>query len=234
MSGRDAYATRIIRGVFTDTTIRVYQAYNNEIADAALKAQTFVEPWKSTRTTWIKPSMIWMGYRCGWGHKDKNQKRVLAIDMNLEGFYTLVKMASVHEGSSLKADKNPVVVQWDPERLLSESYDASESYTEKQPLTRSIQIGIKPGATDLFQKHIVAITDVTETFNAIYTLMEQKDIDGAKALLADEQKLPVPEDVYELLHMSSEIKKRPSAESSVGGAEAAAEAPVAEVETSTT
>ena len=211
MSGRDAFATRIVRGLYTDKTIRVYQAYNNEIADAAIKAQTFVDPWKCTRTTWIKPSMVWMGYRSGWGYKDKNQHRILAIDMKISGFYSLVKLASVHEGSSLKEDKSPVVVQWDPERVLSLEVDG---YTERLPLTRSIQIGIKPAATDLFLKNVVSISDITETFNSIHSFMKQKDIESARSLLADEHIVPVPEDIFQLLHMSNEIKERSDTTSS--------------------
>ena len=38
------------------------------------------------RMTWIKPSFLWMMYRAGWGKKDENQKRILAIDISIEGF----------------------------------------------------------------------------------------------------------------------------------------------------
>ena len=61
---------RKIYAKFDDKTIRVYQAYNNKIADEAIK----------TRMTWIKPSFLWMMYRCGWAEKE-NQERVLAIDI---------------------------------------------------------------------------------------------------------------------------------------------------------
>ena len=62
----EANFSKEIRAVYDDETIRVYQAYNNEIADGALKFQYFVEPWSPSRMTWIKPSFIWMGYRSGW------------------------------------------------------------------------------------------------------------------------------------------------------------------------
>ena len=61
-------------------TVRVYQAYNAAIADAALAAQHFVPPWQEGRMTWIKPSATWMGYRSGWGQKDRNQCRILAVN----------------------------------------------------------------------------------------------------------------------------------------------------------
>ena len=63
-----------IRAVYGEKTIRVYQAYNHEIADTALDAGRFVSPpFKLTRMTWIKPSFLWMMYRSGWGMKDAGQ-----------------------------------------------------------------------------------------------------------------------------------------------------------------
>lgn len=59
-----------IRAVFDDSTITVYQAYNKYIATAAVKAQTFVPPFKTDRMTWIKPSLLWMMYRSGWATKE--------------------------------------------------------------------------------------------------------------------------------------------------------------------
>ena len=54
---------RNIYAVFDEKTIRVYQAYNNEIADEALKLGKFGSKFSLTRMTWIKPSFLWMMYR---------------------------------------------------------------------------------------------------------------------------------------------------------------------------
>lgn len=35
--------------------------------------------------TWIKPSFVWMMYRCGWGTK-AGQETVLAVEITREGF----------------------------------------------------------------------------------------------------------------------------------------------------
>ena len=51
---------RNIYAVFDDKTIRVYQAYNNEIADEALKLGKFGSKFSLTRMTWIKLSFLWM------------------------------------------------------------------------------------------------------------------------------------------------------------------------------
>ena len=61
---------RKIYAKYDDKTIRVYQAYNNIIADEAIKLGTFGEHFSLTRMTWIKPSFLWMMYRCGWTEKD--------------------------------------------------------------------------------------------------------------------------------------------------------------------
>lgn len=72
---------REIRAFYTNDFIRIYQAYNNCIADSAISNQKFVSPpFKLERTTWIKPSFFWMMYRCGWGYKE-GQERILAIDI---------------------------------------------------------------------------------------------------------------------------------------------------------
>jgi hypothetical protein len=74
------FTERQIRAVYDEHTIRVYQAYSDEIADAALAGGTFVSPpFKIGRMTWIKPSFLWMMYRAGWGYKDAGQRRILAI-----------------------------------------------------------------------------------------------------------------------------------------------------------
>ncbi|WP_433633083.1 DUF4291 family protein [Nocardia sp. CA-120079] len=61
--------TRQIRASYDDSTVAVYQAYSPQIAEPAVAAGTFVSPFKRERMTWIKPSFLWMMYRCGWGRK---------------------------------------------------------------------------------------------------------------------------------------------------------------------
>ena len=89
-----ACGSREIRAAFDERTARVYQAYSAEIAEAAVQAQAFVAPWKPARMNWVKPSFAWMGYRCGWGAKDKGQARVLAVDLTREGFDALLLRAA--------------------------------------------------------------------------------------------------------------------------------------------
>ena len=86
--------SREIRALYTKDTIRVYQAYNKNIADEAVKKGTFGSSFKLDRMTWIKPSFLWMMYRCGWGTKE-GQERLLAIDIKREAFDFIVKNAVI-------------------------------------------------------------------------------------------------------------------------------------------
>ena len=49
-----------IRAFYTEDKIRVYQAYNEDIAREAIKRGTFGSNFKLDRMTWIKPSFLWM------------------------------------------------------------------------------------------------------------------------------------------------------------------------------
>ena len=144
---------RNIYAVFDDKTIRVYQAYNNEIADEALKLGKFGSKFSLNRMTcgskfslnrmtWIKPSFLWMMYRSGWAIK-QGQERILAIDLKREGFDEIVRnsvFSSFREVSDLskeewkeKLENSEVRCQRDPDRDIYGN-----------PIgKRAIQLGIK-------------------------------------------------------------------------------------------
>jgi hypothetical protein len=178
---------RQIRAVYDARTIRVYQAYSDEIADAALAADTFVSPpFSMSRMTWIKPSFLWMMYRAGWGYKDAGQSRILAIDIRREGFeWALEHSCPSHPDRSmsnehwnkLKAD-SPVRIQWDPERDL---------YLQPLP-HRTIQVGIRGEAVQRYVSDwITSITDVTEVAHTIHSCVESGDITKALGLVPKEK-----------------------------------------------
>lgn len=82
---REAVKERELRAFYDNETITIYQAFKKEIALPAVKAQTFVSPFKIERMTWIKPSFLWMMYRSGWAEKE-GQEHILAIKIKREGF----------------------------------------------------------------------------------------------------------------------------------------------------
>lgn len=181
-----------IRAVYDEGTIRVYQAYSDAIADAALSAGTFVSPpFKMDRMTWIKPSFLWMMYRSGWAQKDPGQQRILAMDISREGFeWALTHSCPSHapegmsaaEWTSLKT-ASPVRIQWDPERdLLLQALPH-----------RSIQIGLGGEAVRHYvTRWIRGLTDVTERARTIGDLVSAGKLDEARALLPAERPFPHP------------------------------------------
>lgn len=153
---------RQIRAVYTEDTIRVYQAYSPVIAGEAVEKGTFGEHFSMNRMTWIKPSFLWMMYRCGWAEK-QGQERVLAIDIKRSAFDWIVRhgvASSWHEDSGMtkeewqeKVASSDVRCQWDPERDIWGN-----------PLAyRSIQLGLRREAVRRYVNDwIVHITDITD------------------------------------------------------------------------
>ncbi len=164
---------RKINALYDDNTVRVYQAYRNEIADEALKLGTFGSHFKKTRMTWIKPSFLWMMYRAGWAEKE-GQERVLAINITKEGFLTILKNSvlshydrKVYEkAEEWEQDKRNFSgrCQWDPERNIFGS-----------PLEfRAIQLGLKDEMVESYiKKWIVNIEDITPMIRKLKKMRDE-------------------------------------------------------------
>ncbi|MGW7328931.1 DUF4291 domain-containing protein [Streptomyces sp. NPDC054840] len=181
---------RRIRAAHTGTTLTVYQAYSPALGVPAARDGRFPPAWKRERMTWIKPSFLWMMYRCGWGTK-AGQETVLAVEITREGFDRALREAclshyepGVHEDrtawqESLRAA--PTRVQWDPERDL-----------HLNPLPyRSLQLGLSgPASRAYADEWTVAIRDVTGTVREIRRLLGAGDEAGARALLPAETPYP--------------------------------------------
>merc|ERR1711948_11055 len=154
--------------------------YNAEIAEAAVAANSFWAPlkaksWSATRISWVKPSAVWMAYRCGWAvMKDANQARVLALDVSRPRLEQILMSAKVSDDSKPGECKDyPVVVQWDPERFMAPTRtQQKEALTSDVRHMRSIQIGLKGSAiarqTFLDRDFVLKITDVTASFTQAY------------------------------------------------------------------
>jgi len=207
---------REIRAIHNSKTVRVYQAYNAAIADAAVAANSFKAPleagiWSPSRRSWIKPSAVWMAYRCGWSvMKDENQCRVLALDVSRSGLERVLMGAIIADDSEPGQCKDcPVVVQWDPERFIRPcAKHGKESLTTDVRHIRSIQIGLKDSSdTFLNEEFLLKIVDVTETFRAAHKALTATppDVEAACALLwpnEQEEHMSVPPDLRHVLHMS--------------------------------
>lgn len=159
-----------IRAVYTDETIRVYQAYNKTIAEEAVKNGTFGTHFSMSRMTWIKPSFLWMMYRCGWAEKE-NQEHVLAIDIKRSGFDRAVNSAIISTFSEelgiskeewqRQVKESDIRVQWDPEKDI---------YGNNLPY-RSLQLGLRGNAVkEYVNDWIVNVTDITDYVHELNTL----------------------------------------------------------------
>lgn len=140
--------------------IRVYQAYNEEIASEAVELQTFGEHFNENRMTWIKPSFLWMMYRSNWGTR-KNQECILALDIYRSSFEALLEKAVLTSPDARDCTgeewqkafgEAEVYCQWDPDRSINGN-----------AINRAaIQIGLKKGALrDFLDTGISCIADLT-------------------------------------------------------------------------
>ena len=184
-----------IRAAHTDTTVTVYQAYPPRLGVPAARAGRFPPDWKRDRMTWIKPSFLWMMYRCGWGEK-ADQETVLAVEIERDGFEWALRNACLsHFDGAVHPDRDawkaelrrcPARVQWDPERDL-----------HLRPLPyRSLQLGLSGDAVRRYaDTWIVAVRDVTPLAHGIHALVRDGDLAAARALLPHEPPYPAPASV---------------------------------------
>ncbi|MFD8520115.1 DUF4291 domain-containing protein [Streptomyces capillispiralis] len=189
-----------IRALHTDRTITVYQAYAPAIGLAAARDGRFPAEWKRDRMTWIKPSFLWMMYRCGWGGKE-GQETVLAVEITRDGFEWALRRACLsHYERGLHTDRAawqrllrraPARVQWDPERDL-----------RLRPLAhRSLQLGLTGEAAHRYaDEWIVSIADVTPLARAVHAHVRDGEPDLARQLLPRERPYPVSGDALAHLH----------------------------------
>lgn len=155
-------AKKDIFAFYDNKYIRIYQAYNEQIAKEAVLLKNFGENYNRNRMTWIKPSFLWMMERSRWG-KNKNQEHILAIDILREGFdyYLENAVLTSNESSIFKSPKEwedafkktDVYCQWDPDRDL---YGNAAN-------RMAIQIGIKNQALNNYlEKYIADIRDISK------------------------------------------------------------------------
>ncbi|MFI5276642.1 MAG: DUF4291 domain-containing protein [Ktedonobacterales bacterium] len=192
---------RAIRADYDERSLVVYQAYRPEIADAALRAGRFVEPFSLNRMTWIKPSFLWMIERCGWASKP-GQERVLAIRMSRAGWEEALGLATLttfeptlyrdFDTWRRSLETAPVRVQWDPERDLR----------GKPQERRSIQVGI---SRDLVPRYVnewtLEIRDATPLVRSLRHLLDEGRATNAQARLPRERLYPTPDALTHRLGM---------------------------------
>ncbi|KAL1874363.1 hypothetical protein VTK73DRAFT_446 [Phialemonium thermophilum] len=121
-----------IRASYDDATITVYQAYNAEIAAAAVAAQRLdaSSQFRHTRMTWIKPSWAWMLYRAGYSYKDPGQERILALTMRREHFIGLLRRGVL----TSHAQRTPEIGETQPRHEVRQA-DTSKADSGRDSVT---------------------------------------------------------------------------------------------------
>jgi hypothetical protein len=192
-------AFREIRADFNPSTIVVYQAYNDAIADAALRAQQFVPPFSVHRMTWIKPSFLWLMERSGWGTK-RNQERIMAVRIRRSGWDRALASGvltnfepSVHgtaaNWQSLFAS-TPVHIQWDPER----------SWRGAKLDHRSIQVGLGRSIVEEYvAQWVTEIVDLTSLVAKLRRLRQEGRHTDAREFLPPERVYQVDKSIGRIL-----------------------------------
>jgi hypothetical protein len=153
----------------------------------AVRRGRFPVGWKRDRMTWIKPSFLWMMYRCGWATKP-GQETVLAVEITRDGFEWALRNAclssyvrGLHPDRSAwqrQLKRAPARVQWDPERDL---------HLQALPF-RSLQLGLSGEAVCRYaDEWTVSIRDVTPLAHEIHDLVNNSDLHSAAQLLPQER-----------------------------------------------
>ncbi|MBT2425458.1 DUF4291 domain-containing protein [Streptomyces sp. ISL-112] len=178
-----------IRALHTASTVTVYQAYRPAIGLPAARDGRFPAEWKRDRMTWIKPSFLWMMYRCGWGTKE-GQEVVLAVEIDRSGLeWALAHAELSHYVRDVHPDQAawkrglraaPTRVQWDPERDL-----------DLNPLSyRSLQLGLGGEAARRYaDEWTVSVRDVTPLAHEVHAAVRAGAREKAAALLPVETPL---------------------------------------------
>jgi hypothetical protein len=146
--------------------IIVYQAYNQEIGNYAVKNQHFGGAFKFTRMSWIKTSFLWMMYRSGWGTKP-NQEIILAIRLKRSAFDFILKNAvhtafvpeiyKTYDAWKHASTHSDIHLQWDPDH----------NPTGQKVERRAIQLGLRGNILKKYAKEW--IIDIENISNFVQT-----------------------------------------------------------------
>jgi hypothetical protein len=189
-----------VRADYDRDTIVVYQAFRAEIAEPAVRAQRFVEPFSLNRMTWIKPSFLWLMGRSNWARKP-GQEHILAVRITREGWESALSQAVLtgyqrgvhadHADWEQQMKHARVHVQWDPERTLAGAVGDA----------RSIQVGLS--------RHVIAdyvgtwtteIRDITPTVRKMADLIKAGRKDRAAEHLPKERPYELPPHIARRLY----------------------------------
>ncbi len=162
---------------FTQEYIIVYQAFRDSVAEYAVANQRFgSEDYDFGRTTWLKPSFLWMMYYSGWANK-QNQENVLAIKISIAGFEEILKNAVLNKFYDslplldiFRKNKTPEQIQWQWESY----HDLRGNKTDR----KAVKIGLSGDMLQRFNNEwILEIQNITEYVKQQQKLVKEDKID---------------------------------------------------------
>jgi len=192
---------KFIIAQFNAAHVVVYQAFNDRIAEYALKHQKFGgDSYDFNRTTWLKPSFLWMMYYSGWANK-QNQENVLAITISKEGFEEMLQHAvyTMNDGKLYKIGNvwreghadNDVLLQWEA------YHDLHGNKTDR----KAVKIGL---AGKMMQRYnnewIQRIENITDYVKAQQQLVLDKKI---KDVMLPAERAYAPDDLRTLKYIDA-------------------------------
>ena len=162
---------------YDEDLVTIYQAYNLDIADYAVKNQQFGEGFSFKRMNWIKTSFLWIMYRSGWAMKD-NQERVLEIEIDRSFFESIIKQ-------SVLSSYNPEIYEtkdrWGEEISSSEvivQFDPDRDHFGRKKSEKAIQIGLRKNALKTYlSDKIESIGDISDYVHEQYQSLRLKRLD---------------------------------------------------------
>jgi hypothetical protein len=133
---------RHILAQFDEGSVIVYQAYRPAIGHFAAEHGYFGGEFSLSRMSWIKPTFLWMMYRCGWATKE-GQEVVLAVRLKRSAFDEILSLAvhstfvpevyGTEDAWKRTVTGSDVRLQWDPD------HDPAGRPVER----RAIQLGLR-------------------------------------------------------------------------------------------
>lgn len=153
---------KFIIAQFDKESIVIYQGFRDSIAEYAVRHQRFgSDDYDFDRTTWLKPSFLWMMYYSGWAKKE-NQENILSIRMSRKGFDEILRyavMATCYKDVYPDSETWKVELERSDIRLQWENYhDLYGNKTER----KAVKIGL---SGDVLQRYnnewILEIENIT-------------------------------------------------------------------------
>jgi len=179
-----------IIGCQDQNSIVVYQAYKRGIAEFAVANKRLGGPeFSYARMSWIKPSFLWMMFRCGWAEKE-NQEAVLALTVARDFFIEILHDAVI---SSFNRDCYDNQEIWRNELNIKQvrlQWDPDHDHFGNTITRRAIQLGLKGNMLERFGKNeIQSVKDITP-----FVRQQKKLLDDGQT-----EKLTVPyETIFEI------------------------------------